>query len=168
MKINTASLPLLGLLALVSCTQEDVRKNEKVDLNVLTQYTWVRYADRETSYPLTTTQDKYKYTDTLSYRFEADYSLWKRSQTLVWAVGSGPVEPRHFNSETSGRYSLQGQELKCRIRVFSLVQPGRMDTLDEKWQVTELRPGKMTLVLPDVTANLPWEDDTLRFEGIPK
>jgi hypothetical protein len=38
MKINASSLHLLGLLALVSCTQEEVRKNEKIDLNVLTQY----------------------------------------------------------------------------------------------------------------------------------
>jgi hypothetical protein len=168
MKINTSSLQLLGLLALVSCTQEEVRKNEKVDPNVLTQYTWVRYADQETTYPLTTTPEKYQYTDTLNYRFEADYSLWKKSQTLIWAVGNGSVKPMHFNSETSGRYSLQGQELKCRIGAPGLVQPGRIDTLDEEWQVTELRPGKMTLVVLDVTANLPWEDDTLRFEGIPK
>ncbi len=167
MKINPSLLHLLGLLALVSCTQEEVRKNEKIDLNVLTQYTWVRYADRETQYPYPS-QEKYKYTDTLSYRFEADRSLWKRSQVFAFGVGSGSVKPLHFNSETSGRYSLQGQELKCRIAVFSPVQPGRIDTLDEKWQVTELRPGKMTLVVPDVTANLPWVDDTLRFEGIPK
>jgi hypothetical protein len=168
MRTNTLPLQLLGLLVLVSCRQEDVRKNEQVDPGVLTRYTWVRYADRETTYPFTTSPEKYKYTDTLSYRFEADRSLRKRSQTLVWAVGDGPVKPLHLNSETSGRYSLQGQELILRIGVRSPVEPGRMDTLDEKWQVTELRPGKMTLVLPDAAANLPWEDDTLRFEGIPK
>lgn len=168
MKINTSSLHLFGLLTLISCTQEDVRKNEQVDPDVLTRYTWVRYADRETTYPLTNSPEKYKYTDTVSYRFEADRSLRKRSQTLVWAVGNGPVKPMHFNSEASGRYSLQGQELSLRIGVPSLVQPLRIDTLDEKWQVTELRPGKMTLVLPDVTANLPLEEDTLQFEGTRK
>ncbi len=165
MKIHTSSLQLLGLLALISCTQEDVRKNEKVDLNVLTQYTWVRYADWETDYPLTTPPKKYKYTDTLSYRFETDYSLWQRSQTLVWAIGNGPVRPVHFNGEASGRYSLQGQEVTLRVGTPSLVQPGRIDTLEEKWQVTELRPGKMTWVLPDVTTNLPDEEDTLQFEA---
>ena len=87
MKINISSLHLLGLLALVSCTQEDVRKNEQVDPGVLTRYTWVRYADRETTYPFTTSPEKYKYTDTLSYRFEADGSLRKRSQMMVWAAG---------------------------------------------------------------------------------
>lgn len=42
--------------------------------------------------------------------------------------------------------------------------------MDEKCQVTELRSGKMTLVLPDVTANLnlPWEEDTLQSEGTRK